>query len=324
MFVTILMVTLVSVLAACSDGANSAPNYPDEDITVIQGFDPGGGSDQLAQVTQPYLQENLGVSFNNEYIPGSAGAIGWTRVAQQSPNDGYTISITNGPMLMTNYLMNDEISYSLEDFEPIANVVTDPGVIVVPADSEFETYEEFANYLSENPGDLTASNSGVGGDDFFTQLKWMEESGLDMELIPYDGDGPSWQAAAGGDVDVSFNNLGVVYQQIQEGNLRALAVFSEERIEMVPDVPTASELGLDVVSGSSRGYSAPADIPEEAKERLIEAFAQLEDNEEFQEDLDNLALPMDLKLGDEYAEYLEEEEKTSADLWEEVKDQYEQ
>src|SRR5699024_7189953 len=111
---------------------DSASNYPNKPITVIQGFDPGGGSDQLAQATQPYLQEYLGESFTNEYVPGAAGAIGWTRVAQQSDNDGYTISITNGPMLMTNYLMNEEISYSLEDFDPIANVVTDPGIIVVP------------------------------------------------------------------------------------------------------------------------------------------------------------------------------------------------
>lgn len=319
-----LTLTLILVLAACSSGdADSAANYPSKPITVIQGFDPGGGSDQLAQVTQPHLQEYLGESFTNEYIPGAAGAIGWTRVAQQSDNDGYTISITNGPMLMTNYIMNEEITYSLEDFEPIANVVTDPGIIVVPENSEFDTYEDLENYLTENPGGLNASNSGVGGDDFFTQLKWMQETGLDIELIPYDGDGPSWQAAAGGDVDMSFNNLGVVYPQVKEGNLKALVVFSEERIDMLPDVPTAAELGLEVVSGSSRGYSTPADVPEEIKEKLIEAFAQLEDNEDFKDGLDNLALPMDIKLGEEYAEYLEEEEKISAELWEEVKDQYE-
>lgn len=325
MFVTMLMFTLILVLAACgSEGADGASNFPNNSITVIQGFDPGGGSDQLAQVTQPHLQESLGVSFTNEYVPGAAGAVGWTRLAQQSENDGYTISITNSPMLMTNYIMNSEITYSLEDFEPIANVVTDPGIIVVPEDSEFDTYEEFATYLEENPGGLNASNSGVGGDDFFTQLKWMEETGLEMELIPYEGDGPSWQAAAGGDVDASFNNLGVVYPQVSEGNLKPLVVFSEERIESIPDVPTAKELGLDLVSGSSRGYSAPAGIPEEAKQALIDAFAQLEDNAEFQESLEDLALPMDLKLGEDYATYLEEEEEAATQLWENVQDQYEQ
>src|SRR5699024_10247613 len=186
--------------------------------------------------------------------------------------DRYTISMTNSPILMTNYIMNDEIEYSLDDFDPIANVVTDPGIIVVSEDSEFDDYEDLEKYVEENPGKLKASNSGVGGDDFFTQLKWMKETGLDIDLVAYDGDDPSWEAAAGGDVEVSFNNLGVVYPQLEAGKLKALLVFSEEREELLPDVPTAKEKGVDVVSGSSRGYSAPKDIPEKAKKELEEAF----------------------------------------------------
>src|SRR5699024_4670918 len=266
----VFTVALLLLLAACSNDDNNeeASDYPEKQIEVIQGFDPGGGSDQLAQATQPYLKDYLGESFNNEYLPGAAGAVGWTKLANSTENDGYTISITNSPMLMTNYILNDEIEYSLDDFDPIANVVTDPGIIVVPGDSEFESYEDLEKYVEDNPGELKASNSGVGGDDFFTQLKWMKETGLDIDLVAYDGDGPSWEAAAGGDVDVSFNNLGVVYPQLESGDLKALLVFSEERVALFPDVPTAKEEGVDVVSGSSRGYSAQKDIPEGAKQEL--------------------------------------------------------
>src|SRR5699024_7399106 len=140
--------------------------------------------------------------------------------------------------------------------------------------------------------------SGVGGDDFFTHIKWQNETGLVAEPIPYDGDGPSWQAAAGGDVDASFNNVGVITPQLDEGSLKALVVFSEERLESLPDVPTALELGFEVVSGSSRGYSAPADIPEEAKEALIDAMEQLKDDERFHESIENLALQEDIMTGD--------------------------
>lgn len=315
--------TAMLLLSGCGNSEGSA-NYPNNDINVIQGFDPGGGSDQLAQVTQPYLEEYLETTITNEYIPGAAGAVAWTRLANQSNNDGYTISITNGPMLMTNYIMNDEITYTLEDFEPIANIVTDPGVLVVPENSEFDTYEDLAAHLEESPGDLNISNSGVGGDDFFTHIKWENETGLDAEPIPYDGDGPSWQAAAGGDVDASFNNVGVITPQLNDGALKALVVFSEERLESLPDVPTASELGFDVVSGSSRGYSAPAGTPDEVMEVLYDAAEQLADDERFHEGIDNLALQEDIMTGDEYRTFLEEEEKEHEEIWEDVRSEYEE
>ena len=323
---SIVLPTLVLGLAACGNETSGEADvdYPSQNITVIQGFDPGGGSDQLAQLTQPYVNEIMGTTLTNEYVPGAAGAIGWTRLAQNTKNDGYTLSITNSPMLMTNYILNDEFTYTLEDFDPIAKIVTDPGIIVVANDSEFKTYEDLVKYLEENPGGLNAANSGVGGDDFFTQLKWMRESGLDLELIPYSGDGPSWQAVAGGEVEVSFNNLGVVYAQVKAGNLKALAVFSEERMELLPDVPTVKELGTDVVSGSARGYSAPKGLPEEIKQKLYDAFEQLQDDPEFVEGLEKVALPMDIKIGDDYKQFLEEDEKVSKEIWEEVKDEYQE
>jgi putative tricarboxylic transport membrane protein len=323
---SMLLFGTILVTAACSDQSSGEadPDYPSKPINVIQGFDPGGGSDQLAQLTQPHLNEILDTTFTNEYVPGAAGAIGWTRLAQKAESDGYTISITNAPMLMTNYIMNSEISYTLEDFDPIANIVTDPGIIVVPADSEFNSYEDLVKHLEANPGGLNVSHSGVGGDDFFTLLKWMNETGLQAELIPFEGDGPAWQAAAAGDVEANFNNLGVVYSQVDAGNLKALAVFSEERIDLLPDVPTAKELGVDVVSGSSRGYSAPAGVPEEVKQKLYDAFEELKDNPDFQAGLEKVGLPMDIKIGDEYAEFLKEDEELSREIWDEVKDEYQE
>lgn len=313
-------------LGACSSGTvgqSDEIDYPNDQITVIQGFDAGGGSDVLAQATQPYLQEILGVSFVNEYIPGATGAIAWTKLAHQTKNDGYTLSITNTPMLMTNYIINEEVQYTIDDLEPLANIVTDPGILVVSKDSPFDSYEDFAQYVAENPGKVTAGNSGVGGDDFFTQLRWMRETGLEIEMVPFEGDGPSWQAAAGNHIDASFNNLGITYSQIKAGNLKALAIFTEERNELLPDVPTLKELGIDLVAGSSRGYSAPAGIPEEVREILINAFKEMSEMQAFQDHLAEIALPIDIKLGDEYMAYLKEQEKIFAEIWEEIGKDYE-
>ncbi len=122
-------------------------------------------------------------------------------------------------MLQTNYIMNPEITYNISELEPLANVITDPGIIVVGKDSPYKTVQDFMNAAKENPGKITVGNSGVGGDDFFTTLIVEKATGLKFQMIPFEGDGPSWQAAMGGKIDASFNNLGITYPQIKAGNL---------------------------------------------------------------------------------------------------------
>jgi tripartite-type tricarboxylate transporter receptor subunit TctC len=334
-----LAVVLIFSLAACSPepAAPAAPaetpaetpaatetKYPEKPITVLQGFKAGGGSDALAQLTQPFLTEILGQTFVNQYIPGATGAIAWTQLAKQTDADGYTISITNTPMLQTNYIMNSDITYNITELTPIANVVTDPGIIVVGKDSKYKTAEELIAAAKESPDTVTVGNSGVGGDDFFTVLMFQKMSGIRFNMIPFEGDGPSWQAAAGGKIDASFNNLGITFPQIEAGTLIPLAIFAEERDPSIPDVPTLKELGYDVVNGSSRGYSAPAGIPEEVRLKLIAAFEEMAKDPAFLQAAADRALPVDIKVGDDYMTYLEEQEAIFTEIWEEVKGEYAQ
>ncbi|MBA1274887.1 Bug family tripartite tricarboxylate transporter substrate binding protein [Stutzerimonas azotifigens] len=289
-----------------------------EDVAVLQGFKPGGGSDVLAQLVQPYISKTLGVNFVNEYIPGATGAIAWTRLAKQSKKDGSVISVTNTPMLMTNYIMNDAITYNIKDLTPIANVVTDPGIAVVAKDSPINTLEDLIAAAKEKPGRITVGNSGMGGDDYFTTLMVEKATGLSFKKVPFQGDGPSATAAMGNKIDVSFNNVGTVYSQVQSGNLKALAVFSEKRIDSMPDVPTLKEKGIDVVAGSSRGYSAPAGIPDEARDQLIAAFEALKTDQAFLEDAKKRALSIDIVTGEAYGEMFQRMEKEFQGIWEEV------
>ena len=159
------------------------------EVTVLQGFKPGGGSDALAQLVQPYLAKELGATFVNQYMPGATGAIAWTKLAKQTTADGRTISITNTPMLMTNYLMNPAIKYSIDELTPLANVVTDPGVIVVGKESPFKTAKELFAAARANPGKITVGNSGVGGDDYLSTIMIERASGMKFQKIPFEGDG---------------------------------------------------------------------------------------------------------------------------------------
>jgi len=316
---------MFAVLIACVmafDSVAHAAAYPNKPITVTQGFRPGGGSDALAQVTQPTLQKILGQNFVNQYIPGATGAIAWTRLAKSTKPDGYTVSITNTPMLQANYIMNKEITYNIRELEPLANVVTDPGILVVRADSPLKTYQDYVDAVKAHPGKVTVGNSGVGGDDFFTTIQWMKNTGLQVAMVPFEGDGPSWQAAAAGKIDVSSNNLGIVYPQIKAGMLRALAIFSEERYPALPDVPTLKEFGVNQVTGSSRGYSAPKGIPQEAKDALIAALKKMAEDPAFIKACDDRALLIDMRYGDDYMKMLADEEKLMQTIWDGVKGDY--
>lgn len=320
-----MKMTLVAALAATtafisSVHAQQAYEASDE-INVMQGFKAGGGSDALAQLVQPFLAKELGVNFVNEYIPGATGAIAWTRLAKQAPNDGSVISITNTPMLTTNYIMNPSITYNVDEITPIANIVTDPGIAVVAKDSPFKTFEDLVNAAKEKPSTVTVGNSGVGGDDFFTSLIFEKEAGVKLQKVPFQGDGPSWTAAMGGKIDASFTNVGVSYPQIKEGNLRALAVFTEERLPELPDVPTATELGYNLVAGSSRGYSGPGEFPEAARQQLIDGLQRVVDNPEFQKAAAAQAMNIDFIPGDAYRDYLKKQESEYEVIWNDIKDE---
>lgn len=313
------------ILAGMAGAALAQDAYVGGDkVTVLMGFAPGGGSDALAQLVQPLLAEELGgVSFVNQYQPGATGAIAWTQLAKQVKPYGQTISVTNTPMLMTNYIMNDAITYTIEELDPIANIVTDPGIVVVKPDSKFADFNQLVEEARANPGTVTVGNSGVGGDDFFTSILLEQNAAVQFQKVPFKGDGPSWTAAMGGKIDASFNNVGITYPQIAEGNLRPLVVFAEARLAELPDVPTAKELGFDIVSGSSRGYSAPKGLPVEAKQQLIDAMGRVVERPEFKEAAAKQAMNVDYIAGDEYAAFLKTQEDDFRKVWASVKDDYE-
>ena len=121
-------------------------------ITVLIGFSRAAVPIVWAQLVEPFLAKAMDVKFVNQYMPGATGAIAWTKLGNATKNDGYTISITNSPMVVSNYLLNSEIKYSVKQFDPLANVVTDPGVLVVGKDSPYKTAEEFFAAAKADPG----------------------------------------------------------------------------------------------------------------------------------------------------------------------------
>lgn len=314
------------VLVAACGGQPAAPkapeakkvDYPKKAVQVIHGFKPGGGSDQLAQLTQPFLEKILKVQFANVYKPGADGAIVWKELAHNTKADGYTLGTLMTPKTQLNSLTADS-GYVMDDFVPVANMLYDPGIFVVPADSRFKSFKEVLEYAQQNPGKLKVGNSGTGGNGWYNGLMIQKLTGTTWNNIPFEGDGPVILAAAGGHVEGSTTNTGQSLAMIKGGKLRALAVYNDKRLESLPDVPTLKELGVDFSAASYRGYLAPKDTPKEVVAILADALEQVAKDPEFVKLCVKNNLFVAFMKGDEYRKYLDNELKLLKKVVEENK-----
>lgn len=289
-------------------------DWPKDNITVMIGYAPGGGSDTLLSAVRPGLEKELGVTMVPVYKPGSGSDIALTEAAR-AKKDGYTIVISTTPQIYINPVVR-QTQYKTADFQPVANVVTDPGVLVVRADSPIKDFKDLVEKAKAAPGTMTVGVSSAPSDDWFTTLMVEEAASIDVSPVIFTGgDGPSWQAALGGQIDVSANNLGITYPQIKAGKLRVLAIASAERSPFIPDVPTFKELGFEIQNGCSRGFVMPAGTPREVVDAFANALKKVMDTEEFKAHAKEIAFPSDFKGPDEYAALIKQQSVRGTELW---------
>lgn len=311
-----LVVAVVAVVAATA--AYAATKYPVRAVTVVHGFKAGGGSDQMSQVTQPFLEKVMGQRFVNVYKPGADGAIAWTEVGKHTAPDGYTLTTCLTPKTQLNALVNANAGYSMADFEPVANMIFDPGILVAGAESKIKTFADLVEAAKKAPGQVKMSHSGNGGDDWYAGIMISKLAGVKFNLVPFDGDAPAWQAAAGGHVDVSTNNVGVVTGLIHGGKLRGLAVYTEKRLASLPDVPTLKELGIPLVEGSYRGYLAPRGTPKEIVDTLAGGLEKVSADPQFQAACGAVNMIPVFMKGDAFRKFLDEKQASLAKVVKEM------
>lgn len=303
-----LAVLFVLGLTLETTSAIAAEKYPARAVTVMHGFKAGGGSDQLAQVTQPFLEKVLKQRFVNVYKPGADGAIVWKEVAKDTKPDGYTLTTCLTPKTQLNAMVNANSGYAMTDFEPIANMIFDPGILVVAPDSKFKTLQDLIDAAKKAPGQIKLSHSGNGGDDWFNALMISKLAGVTFNLVPFDGDAPAWQAAAGGHVDVCSTNVGVVTGVVQGKKLRGLAVYTEKRLASISEVPTLKEQGINLIEGSYRGYLAPKGTPKEIITILADGLEKVSADPQHKAACAALNMVPDFKRGDAFKTFLAKEE----------------
>ncbi|PIE54545.1 MAG: recombinase RecA [Dethiosulfovibrio peptidovorans] len=264
------------VLALCMTvvlGTGAWAAYPEKPVTIIVPSKAGGGTDTMARLVAQFIEPYLGQSMVIVNKPGAGGQIGFEAIARVK-KDGYTIGCLYTPHVVA-HISSGRAKYTLDSFAPLANVVTDPGVLVVKADSPFATLKDVVDHAKANPGALTSSTSGPGGDDDFARRQFEEAAAIKLNAVPSKGSSGQKAALMGGHVDMAFMNASQVDAQVRSGELRILGIMTRKRRSYLAEIPTFLELGYNVLSDSSRGFAAPAGIPQAAMEKLLHAFNEV-------------------------------------------------
>ncbi len=262
---------LGAVLALAA--ATSAFAWPDKPVTIVVPFPPGGSTDQIARALQPRLQDKLGGSFVVENRAGATGTIGATAVKRAAP-DGHTLLVSSlGPFVIAPHLIKGVQYDATKDFDLLTVAVQAPNVLVVPANSPYRTLAEMMAGLRQNPGKIAFASSGNGSSDHLTaELFWLQTSTQGVH-VPYKGGAPAVNDLLGGQVDASFQNINAIVQHVNAGKLRALAITSDKRSTLLPQVPTLAEAGVKGVDVYSwQAVAAPKGLPADVKSKLHAAL----------------------------------------------------
>ncbi|WP_445263692.1 Bug family tripartite tricarboxylate transporter substrate binding protein [Ramlibacter sp. PS3R-8] len=256
-------------LAIAVSAVTALAAYPEKTVTLVVPFPPGGSTDAIARVIGQKLQEKLGQSFIVDNKAGATGTIGAAFV-KRAPADGYTLFVSSlGPFVIAPHLIKGVQYDALKDLDPITVAVQAPNVLVVPANSPYKNVAEMLDGLKKNPGKVSFASSGNGSSDHLSaELFWQQTNTTGLH-IPYKGGGPAINDLLGGQVDSAFVNINSIIQHIKAGKVRALAISSEKRNPLLPDVPTLQEQGVKGAEVQSwQAVAGPKGLPADVKAKL--------------------------------------------------------
>lgn len=301
---------------SAGDAAQTSTDFPTRNINILCPWSAGGGSDMSIRLLVPYLEEELGVSVTVVNRTGANGWIAWNELLQSDP-DGYTIAQLNIPTLYSGYLdPQQNRDTTLDDFQVLCNQISDWGTMVVrKGDERFSTAEELLEYAKSN--ELIVADNGVGTNKHILTVELMENI-PELQLVPMHQSGwsDSYASLLGGHIDVGWGSVGEVLSAYEAGEVDILCVFAPERSEFMPDVPTFNELnlGCEILSPSDRGFVLPAGVDEEVYNILLEAFSNAIQNPEHIAASNEMGLEVNYIGGEEYVEYVKENEQSVRDL----------
>jgi tripartite-type tricarboxylate transporter receptor subunit TctC len=242
--------------------------YPNKPVTIVVGFEPGGGTDTTARILQPVLGEQLGQQIVVENRAGAGGNIAVDHVAKAAP-DGYTLVLANVGALAVNPHILKTPYDPLKDLVPISMAAEFANVLVVQPSLNIKTVADFVKLAKTKPATITYASSGIGGAGHLSGELLKRLAKVDIVHVPYKGGGPAMQGFLGGQVDSFFATPISSISQIRAGKAIAVATTGSKRAALMPEVPTIAESGYPGYEALNwYGFLGPRGVQKDVVDRL--------------------------------------------------------
>lgn len=276
----------LSAIAIASVSANAKEDWPTSTITWVVPYPAGGSTDVLARVVAPRLSELLGQPVVVENRAGAGGNVGTGYVAQQVDDNHVLLMGNIGPISVSPTLYSDLPYDPVADLAPVRLLMNIPNILLVTNSFSAETMDKFVDAARDEDPPYAYATPGTGTSPHLAAELFSISTGVELLHVPYSGSAPALIDTVAGHVHVMFDNLPSAIPFVRSGQLRAIAVTTAERLEELPEVPTFAESGLEgyeVVGWS--GVLVPADTPDYVIHILSDAFEQIMELPEVQEQI---------------------------------------
>jgi len=261
-------VLTIAVIGNGSSFAQSSGSYPDKPITIVVPYPPGGFNDTLGRVVGKNLSDAWGVPVLVENKPGAGTTIGTNFVARSAP-DGYTILVAQFPFTANPFIYKSLPYDSGKAFAPVILAGRAPMVLVVNENSKIKTLSDLLVSAKKNPGKINYGSSGSGSSEHLAMALFENMANVSLNQVPYKGSTPLLTDLAGGQVEVAFDVFPMVRPFIQSGRIRPIAIATDVRSPLLPQVPTVAEAGIKGYEVSSwHGFMVPAGTPPAVIDKL--------------------------------------------------------
>ena len=298
------------------EGTGEYADFPSGNITYICSGSAGGGLDLCARFIAPYIEAYLpgDGTITVENVTGGSNWNAYNRLINSEP-DGLTICTLATPQFCNYLNQSMQIPYTMDDYTPLANCVTDYCCISVRTDDErftdVNSLTDLAEYLKENADtEYLVSLTSGGGADELVMYEFESIAGVDnLKGINYaEGVNASRTGFLGEETDIYSGKVGDTLSMMNEGTVKVLGVFADERSNLMPDIPTGKEQGFDIVLGSDRGIIVPNGMDPELYDLLLSAVEAASNDPAYLEQMAAGGYEVNFIGGDEYTQYLKEVE----------------
>lgn len=303
----IVLVLIVTVLFPVMAAGTSEKPYPNRTITLICPYGAGGGTDVILRALSDSASKIAGVNIIVENVTGGNGATGVITMMAAEP-DGYTIGSCSGEWVAIQELGLAPKGYDPMNAEQLIHYNFDPACYVVPVNSPYKTLDDLVLAAKKAPGKVVMGVTTLGGSHHLATLLFQERAGIEMNVIPYsEGASATITALMSNQVESACVGPAEAAAQIAAGNLRMLAVASNDRVKNYPAVPTLKELGYDVMYGSWRALACPKGTPIEIQNKLCDVFYEAAQTPAFVEFCDKGGFVIDLLDHEAYLKRFDEQ-----------------